>query len=391
MCEIANKAIRSVSEGLISMSKFITPNDVGATGGHQSGFHIHKSASGVFFDNPSQKGSNLDNFIRIKWQDDFFTESRAIYYGTGTRNEYRLTRFGKGFPFLTEDNIGDLLVITKRADKEYEAFVLTTDDEMEILFDTFGMSPTDTNTIINKDGIAGQTSSLPLKDILSSEASVFKEFPKTTQVAEIARRVFNGLNKISPTHVKANPDSVLLNWIETEYELFLVLENQLCSDVLKAQFASTEEFIQAANSIANRRKSRAGKSLELHLEEIFKVSEIRFETQVYTEDKKQPDFVFPGGTEYHNPEYPNDKLVMLASKTTCKDRWRQVLNEADRIGTKHLFTLQQGISKNQLNEMYHHGIHLVVPQAYVSSFPVEYRERISPLNGFIGYVESTQR
>jgi type II restriction enzyme len=389
MSEITNKAIRSVSEGLISMSKFITPNDVGATGGHQSGFHIHKSTFSVFFDTPGMKGSNLENFINIKWQDNFVTESRAIYYGTGTRNEYRLTRFGRGFPFLTEDNIGDLLVMTKRTDCEYEAFVLTTDDEMEIFFDTFGMSPTDTNAIINKDGITGQATSI--RDILISEASAFTVFPKTTQVSEIARRVFNSMNRVSAPNIKAHPDALLLNWIETEYELFLILENQLCSDVLKTQFNSTEEFIQAANSIANRRKSRAGKSLELHLEEIFKVSEIMFETQVYTEDKKQPDFVFPGSVEYHNPEYPNNKLVMLASKTTCKDRWRQVLNEADRIGTKHLFTLQQGISKNQLNEMYQHGIHLVVPQAYVSSFPIEYRDRISPLDDFIEYVSGTQR
>ena len=37
----------------------------------------------------------------------------------------------------------------------------------------------------------------------------------------------------------------------------------------------------------------------------------------------------------------------------AKDRWRQVLNEADCIETKYLFTLQQGISKNQLREMKH--------------------------------------
>lgn len=51
--------------------------------------------------------------------------------------------------------------------------------------------------------------------------------------------------------------------------------------------------------------------------------------------------------------FPANKLVFLGAKTTCKDRWRQVLNEADRIETKYLFTLQQGISKNQLREMKH--------------------------------------
>ena len=42
---------------------------------------------------------------------------------------------------------------------------------------------------------------------------------------------------------------------------------------------------------------------------------------------------------------------MLAAKTSCKDRWRQVLAEADRIRTKHLLTLEPAISKIQTAEM----------------------------------------
>ena len=50
----------------------------------------------------------------------------------------------------------------------------------------------------------------------------------------------------------------------------------------------------------------------------------------------------------HILNFDSNKLTMLASKTTCKDRWRQILNEADRIKIKHLFTLQQGISKKDV-------------------------------------------
>lgn len=42
---------------------------------------------------------------------------------------------------------------------------------------------------------------------------------------------------------------------------------------------------------------------------------------------------------------------MLAVKTTCKDRWRQILNEADKIHQVHLFTLQEGVSLAQYREM----------------------------------------
>jgi EcoRII C terminal len=47
---------------------------------------------------------------------------------------------------------------------------------------------------------------------------------------------------------------------------------------------------------------------------------------------------------------------MLAAKTTCKDRWGQVINEAHQIKEKHLLTLQEGISENQFAEMREEGI-----------------------------------
>ena len=111
---------------------------------------------------------------------------------------------------------------------------------------------------------------------------------------------------------------------------------------------------------------------------------------VVTEENKRPDFIFPGSASYHNVSYSADKLVFLASKTTCKDRWRQILNEADRIRQKHLFTLQQGISANQLAEMLKYGVRLVVPKPYLRTFPAEYRSEILTLDDFMKYVKSVQ-
>ncbi|MEA2041667.1 MAG: type II restriction endonuclease, partial [Bacteroidota bacterium] len=84
------------------------------------------------------------------------------------------------------------------------------------------------------------------------------------------------------------------------------------------------------------------------------------------------------------------KLVFLGAKTTCKDRWRQIVGEADKIPQKHLFTLQQGISANQLNEMKISGVTLVVPKPYLTSFPKQCREDIWTLDKFVRHVESVQ-
>ncbi|ASD85469.1 hypothetical protein LB105_004113 [Salmonella enterica] len=61
--------------------------------------------------------------------------------------------------------------------------------------------------------------------------------------------------------------------------------------------------------------------------------------------------MFPGISHYHDSEFPHARLTMLASKSTCKDRWRQMLNEAVRISDKHLLTLEPSISENQTNEI----------------------------------------
>ena len=115
MNTILQIAIQSVQSSNISFSKYITANDTGSTGGHQAGYHIHKNSWNLFFQKPGEKGTNKDKYVTIKWQDSFETSSRFIYYGKGTRNEYRLTRFGKRFPFLNDENIGDLLIICRRA------------------------------------------------------------------------------------------------------------------------------------------------------------------------------------------------------------------------------------------------------------------------------------
>ena len=115
-----------------------------------------------------------------------------------------------------------------------------------------------------------------------------------------------------------------------------------------------------------------------------------FEEQAVTEDNKKPDFLFPNAECYHNLLFPTNDLIVLGAKTTCKDRWRQVLIEADRVDVKYLFTLQQGISKNQLKEMHDSRLTLVVPHKYIANFPHEYQAEIIDLMGFIQMVQKKQ-
>jgi len=389
MKSVIESAIQSCQEGIIAFSKFITANDTGTTGAHQSGFHIHKNAWNLFFDSPGEKGSNKDVFVKIKWQDDFETDSRFIYYGVGTRDEYRLTRFGRGFPFFTENNVGDLLILSKKYDRYYEGFILTNDDDIESFFSAFGISSTETNNILPK------TTEITAEDRLKLLFSTFisdltTDFPSTYELARGARDIFIEAYKLSKKDILHNPDCEILNWISTEFDLFKSIENDRYSSLIKTPFISVDDLIISANTILNRRKSRAGKSLEHHLSEIFNIWQLNFVAQPVTEANKKPDFIFPDIETYYSEPRGSTKLVFLGAKTTCKDRWRQIIGEADKIPHKHLFTLQQGISSNQLAEMKTSGITLVVPKPYLSSFPLEHRYEILTLDKFLSHVDDIQ-
>ena len=388
MSEILNLAVQSVCRSKAAWCRFITGNDTGTTGSHQAGFYIPKCASELLFDEPGRKGENKERLVQIKWQDDFITQSCMKYYGQGTRNEYRITRFGRSFPFLQDDNVGDLLIIAKYTEEDYQGFVLSSDEDIDDFFATFNLSPDQTNQLIDVNGIIKPD--VEIAHLLQGFVNQFSSFPETRIMAAGARNCYNQAYNILSSTLQSKPDEILLGWVDTEYRLFKFMEEKVYANVITKPFESIDAFVQMANEVLNRRKSRAGKSLEHHLADIFAHNKLVFEEQAVTEDNKKPDFLFPNAECYHNLQFPGNDLIVLGAKTTCKDRWRQVLTEADRVDVKYLFTLQQGISKNQLCEMHDSRLTLVVPHKYIESFPKEYQKEILDLNGFISMVRVKQ-
>lgn len=388
MNKILYSAIHSVQNSKAAWCRYITANDTGSTGSHQAGFYIPKCASSLLFDEPGHKGEFKEKTVKVKWQDDFTTESCMKYYGQKTRNEYRITRFGRNFPFLQDENVGDLLILVKFSEEDYAGYVLNSDEDIDEFLATFNLAPDETNQLINVAGNFNPDEKISL--LLQEFANQFKSFPETRIMANGARDCFNRAHNVTNMALKDKPDEILLNWVETEYRLFRFMEEKIYANILTKPFNNIDSFIQTANEVLNRRKSRAGKSLEHHLADIFTKNELIFEEQAVTEENKKPDFIFPNAKCYHNLLFPADDIVVLGAKTTCKDRWRQVLTEADRTKVKFLFTLQQGISKNQLQEMRDSHLTLVVPHKHVSCFPQEYQTDLKDLHSFIKMVHDKQ-
>lgn len=210
------------------------------------------------------------------------------------------------------------------------------------------------------------------------------KFPKTAEFSAFARQ------SVGATSLDG-ADAVLMAWMEKEEALFRILEHHLVSERLRQGFGEdVDAFIGFSLSVQNRRKSRVGHALENHLEQVFSEHAITCSRGKMTENRAKPDFVFPGITKYHDPEFPAVRLTMLGVKSTCKDRWRQVLSEARRIEKKHLFTLEPGISENQTSEMTENRLTLVLPKSLHDSYKPAQQAGLMQLGDFIALARERQ-
>jgi EcoRII C terminal len=123
---------------------------------------------------------------------------------------------------------------------------------------------------------------------------------------------------------------------------------------------------------------------------VFRQHEVQFERGCVTERGNKPDFLFPAGKQYHDPLFPKDSLTMLAAKSTCKERWRQFLPEADRIVQKHLITLEPAISAAQTVQMAESNLQLIVPLAIQSSYTDVQCDWLLSLGGFLNILAKRQ-
>lgn len=301
--------------------------------------------------------------------------------------------------------VGDLLVIAKQPDNTLLAIVAEQETTIakQIMW-LFGFSDLthpgfsireDLETeqdriefafrfILESIGVVVETSEETWLDTMLEK---FKgKFPSTRDFSTFARSTLKDINP------QDGADDVLMAWLEREEILFRTLERHFIGDRLAQGFdGDVDGFISFSLSVQNRRKSRVGLALENHLECLFIGHGVRYSRTAVTENKTKPDFLFPGHLEYHDASFNPLKLTMLGVKSTCKDRWRQVLAEANRIEHKHLLTLESAISLNQTNEMQTKSLQLVLPHRLHESYTEVQRAWIMDVSSFIELVQERQQ
>ena len=323
-----------------------------------------------------------------------------------TRSEYRL--YFRSNPIMELASTGDLLIVARRSSGEIMIIIVSAGSTVENqLLWLFGV-PVQIGTgfeyrefeddedievgfatryILDELGIEIEEPEAERMDALLERFNGV--FPKTAIFSDFVRETLPEVNPLD------GPDAALLAWMEQEEKLFRRLERHVVSERLMTGFSDTDGadvdgFIKFSLSVQNRRKSRAGYAFENHLEEVFKSCSVTYDCQAFTENKSKPDFLFPCSAEYHNSDFPASRLTMLGVKTTCKDRWRQVLSEAARIPEKHLITLEPGISENQTNEMSANNLQLVLPRGLHETYRENQQTWLLDLDSFITLVKERE-
>ena len=387
--------------GVTWYAKRLAANDTLASGSHQAGPYIPRDFLFELF--PELGASTEDN------QDVFFQlcidshpdvkTVRAIWYNNkfrgGTRNETRLTNFGgRESALLDPDNTGALAVFTffdAGEGTECRVWVCSNSIEEDLLEERLG--PVEPKSfIIWRPGLS------------APQADPFSPTPKAPaktscwldedEIPEEWKTSFpSGLQIIGKTiemrpHDGSDVDVRLIRRRKCEFEIFRSVESATFLPQIKGGFEDVDSFLGLANTILQSRKSRSGKSLEYHAMAIFNeegfVRGTHYEHNAVIEGGKRPDFLFPTVEAYENKGFSDASLRMLAAKTTCKDRWRQILNEADRIPRKHLLTLQEGVSEGQFREMTDAGVRLVVPAGLHDAYPEAVRPHLVTVENFLG-------
>ncbi len=371
--------------------KRLSGNDTQATGGHQAGPYIARAEAFQLFpelNTPSRRNPRVD-FTAYAESHGYAASPNIIWYNNrlfgGTRNETRITRLGgQESPLLDEDNTGAIVLFffTGGVGSRHCSYWICRDEAEEDRVESFAGPVEPGEQLFWNTDVEGTTSAEFVRsggncwlDRQDMPSQWLKEFPTPQEVFDtaLARQPYSNLSL----------DARVMRRRDCEYAVFRSVELAFEFSTIRKGFSSIDSFIARAQTILQRRKARSGRSLELHMNRILTEEQIPYVFQPVTEAGKRPDFVFPSQQAYNSPEFPASHLRMLAAKTTVRERWRQVITEADRIQIKHLFTLQEGVSVNQFAQMRDSDVRLVVPKSLHSKYPVGVRPHLMTLKDFV--------
>lgn len=219
-------------------------------------------------------------------------------------------------------------------------------------------------------------------DVLTASYAVI---PDPATIADQARQQWlrtNGYSAFDPWQIRAPGDAIMEISREIEYRLYRRHELRRRASELLSILAGTSDLPEtivrrysAIDSLflsaSQQRKTRAGRSFEHHISAALRAGSVRFVEQAVTGGRR-PDFVMPDLAQLHSKKRRSEDALVLAAKTTLRERWKQVSSERLNCDV-FLATVDDRVAANSIREMADAGIQLVVPESLKTSDEAQYR------------------
>ena len=287
-------------------AKRLSGNDTLANGTNQAGPYIPKE---ILFDvfpslnHPDEENPDKHFELRVDSHLDV-REIRAVWYNNkfrgGTRNETRLTNFGgASSPLLDPESTGALTVFAFHREREgslspCHVWVCNHETEEDLVEDRIGTIEPGRWRIWSVE--AGDL-------LLFGNQSRANCWLETHEIPSDWLQTFPTTTELIRKTVEMRPDDSLpvdqrlLRRRDCEFAMFRSIEEAVELPWIRQGFRTVDEYIARAQTILQRRKSRSGRSLELHTRELFLEEEMSegkdFSHQPESESGKRPDFLFP--------------------------------------------------------------------------------------------------
>ena len=332
-------------------AKRLSANDTGASGSHQVGLYVPKEIAFRIFPELTSSGDrNPESSVRVvAGSHSHETTCRMVWYRGGTRDETRITRWGgRTSPVQDPDNTGAIALFFFSGDGDGREcrYWVCRDERAEDGAEDFAgpVEPGEHRFWKADGGLDSEMGADCQRDPCWVEADQLPEgwletFPSTLEIFEKAL-------ELAP-YRHLDIDERVVRRRQCEYSVFRSVEHVELTQIIRSGFQSTDHFLTKAQSVLQRRKSRSGRSLELQVRAILNEENVNHTPQPTIETNNRPDFIFPSQADYSNPAFPAERLRMLGCKSTVKERWEQVVGEADRISFEaSVYSAGRGIERS---------------------------------------------
>ena len=344
-------------------------------GTHQYGILITKNLAPLFPE-VDQTQKIFTAQIATVWQSESggweSTDSSLKYYHS--KKEYRITKLPR--EYFEDISPGSVMFIGRLGHEYYCTVADPQYSDPQVLLDALDLREAPSAGLVEQtpEGLVEQISgkiftevkidreltAIPPVEQLSDQAYLLyisdKEFPTKRPgdvLDELVNFEFNIYKRYEAVYYGNSLAKVSLPEI-------LRLEN--LTDVKSFYANSMEPVGVVYMGMFNARKSRVGKTFEMHIKRLFDQKSIPYDYQKKVDGKKKPDFIMPSKKHYLDEHRDLDDALLVSVKTTLKERWQQILNEGSRVKTRYLLTLDKAVTADTISEMSEKHVVLVVTE-----------------------------